>query len=163
MGVAPVLPLGRRGIEMRVNFAVSGILFLVVACSHGSSEPAAPPMPVRVSNTGQASAPQVGAMTRTTLSETPHSVVQVLRISPDGEIAEHYHPFYDENFVVEQGSLRAVLNGTSYELHAGDVVVIPAGSVIRGRNTGNQEARIVVVFSNVGKPGPLSVSGSPRH
>jgi quercetin dioxygenase-like cupin family protein len=102
-------------------------------------------------------------MTRTTLSETERSVVQVLRLSPNAEIAEHHHPFYDENFVVEQGSLRAILNGTTYELHAGDVVVIPAGTVIRGRNTGNQEARVVVVFTNTGKAGPLTVAGSPKH
>ncbi|MFN2603699.1 MAG: cupin domain-containing protein [Gemmatimonadaceae bacterium] len=141
----------------------SALAILFTACSGHSSEPATAPMPVRVSNTGQAPAPQVGAMTRTTLSETARSVVQVLRLAPDAEIAEHYHPFFDENFVVEQGSVRAILNGTTYELHAGDVVVIPASTVIRGRNTGNQEARVVVVFTNIGKTGPLSVSGAPKH
>lgn len=145
------------------KFGSAVLVVLFVACSGHSSEPETAPLPVRVSNSGQAPAPQVGAMTRTTLSETPRSVVQVLRLAPDAEIAEHYHPFYDENFVVEQGSLRAILNGTTYELHAGDVVVIPAGTVIRGRNTGNQEARVVVVFTNIGKTGPLSVSGAPKH
>ncbi len=102
-------------------------------------------------------------MTRTTIHESARTVIQVLRLAPNAEIAEHHHPFFDENMILEQGSVTAVLNGTTYELHAGDVVVIPAGTVIRGRNTGNQEARVVVVFSNIGKTGPLSVAGQPHH
>jgi len=101
-------------------------------------------------------------MTRTTVHESSRTVVQVLRLAPNAEIAEHHHPVFDENMILEQGSVSAVLNGTNYELHAGDIVVIPAGTVIRGRNTGNQEARVVVVFSSTGKAGPLSVAGPPH-
>ncbi len=102
-------------------------------------------------------------MTRTTIHESARTVVQVLRLAPDAQIAEHHHPYFDENMIVEQGSVRAVLSGTTYELHAGDVVVIPAGTVIQGRNTGGQEARLVVVFSSTGKTGPLSVPGMPHR
>jgi quercetin dioxygenase-like cupin family protein len=56
-----------------------------------------------------------------------------------------------------------VLNGKSYDLRAGDFVVMPAGTVITGQNSGQQEARVVVAFSNTGSAGPLSVAGSPSH
>jgi quercetin dioxygenase-like cupin family protein len=135
---------------------------LIGGCAHASSEPTPAPAPVRISNSGQAPAPQSGAMTRTTVHESSRTVVQVLRLAPNAVIAEHRHPVFDENMIVEQGSVTAVLNGTTYELHAGDIVVIPAGTTIRGRNTGNQEARIVVVFSSTGQAGPLSVP-VPSH
>jgi quercetin dioxygenase-like cupin family protein len=135
---------------------------LIAGCTPSSPELAPAPAPVKVSNSGQASAPQAGAMTRTTVHESTRTVVQVLRLAPNAEIAEHTHPVFDENMILEQGSVTAILNGATYELHAGDIVVIPAGTVIRGRNTGNQEARLVVVFSSTGKAGPLSVAGRPH-
>ena len=135
---------------------------LIAGCARSSSGVSEAPGPVRVSNSGQAPAPQTGAMTRTTVHESSRTVVQVLRLSPNAEIAEHTHPVFDENMILEQGSVTAILNGTTYELHAGDIVVIPAGTVIRGRNSGNQEARLVVVFSSTGKTGPLSVAGRPH-
>src|SRR6266516_4746608 len=128
---------------------LSGLIIsclLIGGCARSSSEP------------GQAPAPQAGALTRTTVHESSRTVVQVLRLAPNAEIPEHHHPVFDENMILEQGSVTAVLNGTTYELHAGDIVVIPAGTVIRGRNTGNQEARLVVVFSSTGKAGSLSVA-----
>ncbi len=56
-------------------------------------------------------------MTRTTIHESARTVVQVLRLAPNAEIAEHHHPFFDENMILEQGSVSAVLNGKTYELH----------------------------------------------
>ena len=163
-GASLLSNLDKRVTRMRTlpAWAVSACVVLT-ACGGSSSEPAPLPAPVRVSNSGQASAPQAGSMTRTTIHESSRTVVQVLRLAPNAEIAEHHHPFYDENMIVEQGSVSAVLNGKTYELHAGDVAVIPAGTAIRGRNTGSQEARVVVVFSNIGKTGPLSVAGTPHR
>jgi len=143
------------------GWMISGAV--AMACAHSSPEPATAPSPVRVSNSGQAPAPKSGTMTRTTVHESTRTVVQVLRLAPNAEIAEHHHPVFDENMVIEQGVVTAVLNGTTYELHAGDIVVIPAGTVIRGRNTGDQEARVVVVFSSTGRKGPLSVAGRPHE
>jgi quercetin dioxygenase-like cupin family protein len=95
--------------------------------------------------------------------ESERTVTQVLRLAPGAEIAEHHHPFFDESFIVERGNLRIRLNDQVYELSAGAVVFIPAGTVISGQNTGGEEARVVVVFSNIGHPGPLTVPGHPQH
>ena len=108
-------------------------------------------------------APAAGAVTRTTVYESPRTVTQVLRLAPGARIAEHHHPSYDETFLVQQGRLTLSLNGKSYDLGAGDFVVMPAGTVISGSNAGDQEARVVVAFSNTGSSGPLSVAGSPHH
>lgn len=107
--------------------------------------------------------PAAGAVTRTTVYETPRTVTQVLRLAPGARIAEHHHPSYDETFLVQQGRLTLVLDGKALELSAGEFVVMPAGTVIAGTNPGDQEARVVVAFSNTGSPGPLTVPGSPHH
>jgi len=107
--------------------------------------------------------PGAGAVTRTTVYESPRTVTQVLRMAPGGRIAEHHHPSYDESFLVQQGRLTLILDGKTYELGAGEFVVMQAGTVIAGINSGSEEVRAVVAFSNNGSPGPLSVPGSPHH
>jgi quercetin dioxygenase-like cupin family protein len=118
---------------------------------------------IRVMSTSLGTAPAAAALTRTTVYESPRTVTQVLRLAPGARIAEHHHPSYDETFLVQQGRLTLSLNAKSYELGAGDFVVMPAGTVISGSNPGDQEARVVVAFSNTGSSGPLSVAGSPHH
>lgn len=118
---------------------------------------------IRVMSSSLGETPAAGAVTRTTVHESPRTVTQVLRIAPGARIAEHHHPSYDETFLVQQGRLTLVLDGKSYELGAGDFVVMPAGTVIAGTNAGEQEVRAVVAFSNNGSSGPLSVPGSPHH
>ena len=125
--------------------------------------PASAPAGIRVSNTSAGAEPGVGSLTRTTVYESPRTVTQVLRLAPAAHIAEHHHPVFDETFLVQQGQVTLVLNGKSYDLRAGDFVVIPAGTVITGRNAGEEEARVVVAFSSTGSAGPLSVAGSPIH
>ncbi len=108
-------------------------------------------------------APDAASVTRTTVYESPRTVTQVLRIAPGARIAEHHHPSYDETFLVQQGRLTLIVNGKSYELGAGEFVVMQAGTVIAGVNSGSDEVRVVVAFSNNGSPGPLTVPGSPHH
>jgi quercetin dioxygenase-like cupin family protein len=134
------------------------------ACATAQQPPAAIAQPeIRVMSSSLGTAPAAGAVTRTTVYESPRTVTQVLRISPGGRIAEHHHPSYDETFLVQQGHLTLLLNGKSYDLSAGDFVVMPAGTVISGSNPGEQEARVVVAFSNTGTAGPLTVAGSPHN
>ena len=138
---------------------------MLAACSPAPNTPPQPlaPAEIRVSTTSVGAEPGAGAATRTTVYESPRTVTQVLRLAPTARIAEHHHPFFDETFLVQQGRLTLVLNGKSYDLRAGDFVVIPAGTVITGRNAGEEEARVVVAFSSTGSAGPLSVAGSPIH
>ncbi|MBA2671489.1 MAG: cupin domain-containing protein [Gemmatimonadetes bacterium] len=118
---------------------------------------------MRLSNTADAAVPAPGTLTRSTVHESERTVTQVLRLASGAEIAEHHHPFFDESFIVERGRLRIRLNDQVHELSAGAVVFIPAGTVITGRNTGAEEARVVAVFSNIGQSGPLTVPGHPQH
>ena len=149
---------------------IRSYLFSVVVGSLGAcataQQPAASAVAqpeIRVMSSSAGTAPATGAVTRTTVYESPRTVTQVLRLAPGARIAEHHHPSYDETFLVQQGRLTLSLNGKSYDLSAGDFVVLPAGTVISGTNLGDQEARVVVAFSNTGSSGPLSVAGSPRH
>lgn len=144
--------------------ALLAVAVSAAACAPPSPVPVpAPPVEPRVSNVLQTPAPAAGQMTRTTLHETERTTTQVLRLAPAAVIAEHHHPFFDESFVVERGSVTVRLNGRVHQLRAGDVAVIPAGTVISGANQGTEEARVVVVFSNTGRPGPLTVPGHPQH
>lgn len=90
-------------------------------------------------------------------------VTRVMRIAPGGKIAEHHHPAFDEGFTVHRGTLTVLLNSQRYALRMGDVVYIPAGTTISGVNEGQEEAVIVVVFANTGRPGPLTVPGGAPH
>jgi quercetin dioxygenase-like cupin family protein len=147
--------------------SLSSVLALVAlgACSSARQPAPAPSAPpeIRVMSSSSGAVPQAGAVTRTTVYESPRTVTQVLRIAPGGRIAEHHHPSYDETFLVQQGRLTLILNGKTYELGPGEFVVMQAGTVIAGMNSGAEEVRAVVAFSNNGSPGPLTVPGSPHH
>ena len=138
---------------------------LLAACSPTVMPPgpAPSPMSITVGKTMSAPVPATGAVTRTTLYQSQRTVTQMLRLSPNSQIAEHHHPFFDETFVVTQGRVALTLNGNAYEIGAGEFIVMPAGTVIRGRNADPGETIVVVTFSNTGTPGPLSVPGAPSH
>ena len=140
----------------------------VVATQSCASAQQPPPAPrvapeIRVMSSSSGAIPEAGSVTRTTVYESPRTVTQVLRIATGARIAEHHHPSYDETFLVQQGRLTLIVNGKTYELGAGEFVVMPAGTVIAGMNRGSDEVRVVVAFSNNGSPGPLTVPGSPHH
>jgi len=117
----------------------------------------------RILSVGAAQAPAAGAVATTVLHESPTAVSRVMRLAPGAEIPEHHHPSHDESFFVHRGTVTAVLNGETHTARAGDLVHIPAGTVIVGRNSGAEEAVIVVVFSGNGRGGPLTVPGRPHH
>ena len=148
-----------------LSLATAGTISL--SCTSAPAPVTAPPVQapvgVRVANASAGAQPGPDAVTRTTIYESPRTVTQVLRLAPRARIAEHHHPFYDETFLIQQGRIRLILDGRPHDLRAGDFVVMPAGTVVSGQNTGDDEARVVVAFSNTGKAGPLSVSGSPHH
>lgn len=148
---------------MRILFLAALISATGCATAVAPSVTTSAPTEIKVLSSSLGAAPGIGAVTRTTVYESPRTVTQVLRLAPNARIAEHHHPFYDESFMVQAGRISLVLNGKQYDLNAGDFVVMPAGTVISGSNTGDQETRVVVAFSNTGTLGPLSVSGSPHH
>ncbi len=107
------------------------------------------------------SAPERGKATAVAVHESDQMVARVLRLAPDATIEEHYHPFFDETFFVHSGAVRMMLNDREHVLRAGDVVYMPGGTIISGRNTEPDEAVVVVVWANLGKKGPLFVYGRP--
>lgn len=139
---------------------LAALLFPVhAAAQHPGADPS--PGEPRVVRASEVAAPASGEMTQATVHESGRMVSRIMRLAPDAAIAEHHHPLFDETFVVQRGGLTLVLDDRAHELQAGDVVYIPAGTVISGRNTGGKEAVVVVTWANVGRPGALTVPGRP--
>jgi len=121
------------------------------------------PKGVRVFNVKSVKEPGKAAVELVDIHESEHMVSRVMRLSPGAAIKEHYHPNFDETFFVHAGTLRLLLDDEEHELRAGDTVIMPAGTIISGTNTGTDEAVLVIVWANVGKKGPLFVHGRPEH
>lgn len=115
----------------------------------------------RAMNVAEVDAPAPGAVASATVHESEGVVVRVMRLAPGGEIAVHRHPSHDETFVLHRGRVAVTLNEEARELGPGDVAFIPAGTVVSGRNDGEEEAVVVVTFSRTGRRGPLTVPGRP--
>lgn len=116
---------------------------------------------VRVSRVDDVRAPAAAELTQATVHETDRMVSRIMRLAPGAPIAEHHHPFFDETFVVQSGTVRLVLDGRAHDLRAGDVVHIPAGTVIAGTNAGSGPSAVVVTWAATGRPGPLTIPGRP--
>jgi quercetin dioxygenase-like cupin family protein len=121
------------------------------------------PKGVRVFNVKSVKGPGKSSAELVDIHESEHMVSRVMRLSPGAAIKEHYHPNFDETFFVHAGTLKLRLDDKGYELRAGDAVIMPAGTVISGTNTGSGEAVLVIVWANIGKKGPLFVHGRPEH
>lgn len=119
---------------------------------------AAPPRVVRA---GQVAAPPAGEVTQETVHESEWMVSRIMRLSAGATIGEHHHPFFEETFVVQRGSVLLSLDDEVHALRPGDVVYIPAGTVISGRNAASEEAVVVVTWANTGRAGALTVAGRP--
>ena len=118
---------------------------------------------LRVLNVQSVKQPEKGSMSSVDVRYSDHLVSRVLRMTPGATIKEHYHPFFDEIFFVHSGALIMMLNDKKYVLRSGDIVSMPAGTIISGTNAGTEEAVIVVVWANIGKKGPLFVFGRPEQ
>lgn len=121
------------------------------------------PKGVRVFNVTSVKEPGKAAAELVDIHESEHMVSRVMRLSPGAAIKEHYHPSFDETFFVHAGTLKLLLDDKEHELRAGDTVIMPAGTIISGTNTGDGEAVLVIVWANIGEKGPLFVHGRPEH
>lgn len=129
-----------------------------VAESAAQAESAAP----RVLNVMELRVPAEGDISVASLREGDRMVARVLRLAPGAVIREHYHPYFEEAFFVYSGAATMLLNDREYVIRSGDVVYIPAGTIISGGNEGVEEAIVVVVWANLGERGPLFVYGRPE-
>lgn len=117
---------------------------------------------VRIFNAVESPAPLAGKVGAASLQESDSMVARVLRLAPQAKVKEHYHPYFNEALFVHAGTITMMLNDETHELVAGDVVYMPAGTIISGKNTTETEAVIFVVWATTGEDGPLFVYGRPE-
>jgi mannose-6-phosphate isomerase-like protein (cupin superfamily) len=68
-----------------------------------------------------------------------HAQLVVMCLQPGEEIGNEVHPDVDQFFRIEQGSAKFVFNGKEKHLvHAGEAVVVPAGTFHNVINTGRK-------------------------
>ena len=65
-----------------------------------------------------------------------HMQLVLTTLTPGEEIGEETHFKSDQFFRFESGTGRCIVNGTEYEIKAGDVVLVPSGSKHNVINTG---------------------------
>jgi quercetin dioxygenase-like cupin family protein len=141
------------------------LLSLAVALGQESSPRSRSDKPkgVLVFNVKSVKEPGKAAAELVDIHESEYMVSRVMRLAPGAAIKEHYHPNFDETFFVHAGTLKLSLDDKEHKLRAGDTVIMPAGTIISGTNTEDDEAVLVIVWANIGKKGPLFVHGRPEH
>ena len=83
---------------------------------------------------------------RSTLTTGDHAQVVVMAIQPGDDIGEETHEGDQLLFFVE-GEGRAVLDGASEHVRAGDMVFVPAGTLHNFVNAGPEPLRLVTVYA----------------
>jgi quercetin dioxygenase-like cupin family protein len=83
---------------------------------------------------------------RKTAADTGGELLAIdLVLAPDGHVpGAHVHPSQEERFEVVSGTMKFRLGRKKIIARAGDVVVVPAGSVHRFANAGEEPARVRV-------------------
>ncbi len=83
---------------------------------------------------------------RQTAADTGGELLAIdLVLAPDGHVpGAHVHPSQEERFKLVSGTMKFRLGRKKIIARAGDVVVVPAGSVHRFANAGEEPARVRV-------------------
>jgi len=68
-------------------------------------------------------------------------------LQPGEEIGEETHETIDQFFRFEEGTGLCVINEEEYDLEAGDVVIIPAGSLHNIINTGEEALKMYTIYT----------------
>ena len=117
----------------------------------------------RVFNLMEIEVPGEAEVTGADLWESGNMVCKVIRLAPGATIAEHHHPVFDEGLIVFSGKLTVSVNGKNQELHSGQIVYLPAGTVLSATNETDQEAIVIATWANIGREGPLTLPGKPKQ
>jgi mannose-6-phosphate isomerase-like protein (cupin superfamily) len=83
---------------------------------------------------------------RRTIVTGEHSQVVVMAIQPGEEIGEETHEG-DQVLLFVEGEGRAVLEGQSEPVRAGDLVFVPAGTLHNFVNAGAEPLRLVTMYA----------------
>jgi len=88
---------------------------------------------------------------RRTIVTGEHSQVVVMAIQPGDDIGEETHDG-DQILLFVEGEGRAVLDGQSEPIRAGDLVFVPAGTLHNFVNAGPEPLRLVTVYAPAEHP-----------
>jgi mannose-6-phosphate isomerase-like protein (cupin superfamily) len=83
---------------------------------------------------------------RRTVVTGEHSQVVVMAIQPGDDIGEETHDG-DQILLFVEGEGRAILEGQSEPIRAGDLVFVPAGTLHNFVNAGPEPLRLVTVYA----------------
>jgi mannose-6-phosphate isomerase-like protein (cupin superfamily) len=83
-----------------------------------------------------------------------HAQLVVMCLQPSEEIGDEVHPTVDQFFRIEQGEAKFVFNEKEEHLvHAGDAVIVPAGTFHNVINTSSKEPlKLYTVYSPPNHP-----------
>ena len=68
-------------------------------------------------------------------------------LQPGVENFRHYHPNCEEILRVVQGTIMHSLGEETFEMKAGDTIVIPPNVTHNARNVGTEDAVLTIIFS----------------
>lgn len=77
-----------------------------------------------------------------------HSQLVLMSLKPLEDIGSEVHPDNDQFFRFEKGTGKCIINNTEYELHDGDVIVVPAGAEHNIMNTSaSEDLKLYTIYS----------------
>ena len=76
-----------------------------------------------------------------------HSQVVLMTIPAGEEISEEVHNGIDQTLVFEEGEAEAVIEGRSFSVRAGQLVLVPAGTRHNFINSGSGPLRLWTVYA----------------
>lgn len=85
---------------------------------------------------------------RHVLFTSTHSQLVVMSIKPQQEIGTEIHKDHDQFIRIEKGTGLAIIDDTPHNLHDGDALVIPAGSIHNIINTSDTDLlKLYTIYS----------------
>lgn len=75
------------------------------------------------------------------------SQLVVMCIPPGGEIGEETHAHVEQTLYFQSGNGEAVLDGETFPIVAGDVVVVTPGTRHNFKNTGTEPLKVATVYA----------------
>jgi len=92
-----------------------------------------------------------------------HLVLVTEDMAPGDAIPAHKHLAQDEIVLIEKGTVHAHVGDQVRDLHAGGMVFIPAFTWVDLKNTGNETASIVGIFSAPGFEDHMRCESAPGN
>jgi len=84
---------------------------------------------------------------RQVLATGPNTQVVIMSIKPGEDIGEETHPDNDQVLYLVEGSGKVALDHQESEYSAGDLVLVPAGTLHNFINTGDMDLKIITTYS----------------